>query len=67
MLNAANEVAVASYLDEKISFTSIPRVIEQAMDAHSPAAVSTLQAVRDVDRWARRYSQNAARGLELKV
>ena len=67
VLNAANEVAVASYLEERISFTSIPRIIEQAMDAHSPAPVSTLQTVREVDRWARRYSQNAARGLELKV
>jgi 1-deoxy-D-xylulose-5-phosphate reductoisomerase len=67
VLNAANEVAVASYLEEKISFVSIPRVIEQAMDAHSVSPVTTLEAVREVDRWARRYSQNVARGLELKV
>ena len=67
VLNAANEVAVASYLEEKISFVSIPRVIEQTMDAHSPAAVSTLDEVRAVDDWARVYSQNVARGLELKV
>ena len=67
VLNAANEVAVASYLEEKISFVSIPRVIEQAMEAHTPVAVSTLEAVREVDRWARLYSQNVARGLELKV
>ena len=67
VLNAANEVAVASYLEEKISFISIPRVIEQAMEAHTPVAVSTLEAVREVDRWARLYSQNVARGLELKV
>jgi len=67
VLNAANEVAVASYLEEKISFVSIPRVIEQAMAAHTPVAVSTLEGVREVDRWARLYSQNVARGLELKV
>jgi 1-deoxy-D-xylulose-5-phosphate reductoisomerase len=67
VLNAANEVAVASYLDEKISFVSIPRVIEQAMDAHSPVEVNTLAEVRALDRWARLYSQNVARGLELKV
>src|SRR5687768_6235208 len=35
VLNAANEVAVASYLEEKISFVSIPQVIEQTMDAHA--------------------------------
>jgi 1-deoxy-D-xylulose-5-phosphate reductoisomerase len=67
VLNAANEVAVASYLEEKISFTAIPAVIERAMDAHVAVAVSTLEAVREVDQWARLYSQNVARGLELKV
>ncbi len=67
VLNAANEVAVASYLHEKISFVSIPRVIAQTMDAHSTAPAATLDAVREIDRWARRYSQNVARGLELKV
>jgi 1-deoxy-D-xylulose-5-phosphate reductoisomerase len=67
ILNAANEVAVASYLNEQISFLSIPRVIEQAMDAHTAVSVSTLDEVRDLDRWARRYSQNLVRGLESKV
>jgi 1-deoxy-D-xylulose-5-phosphate reductoisomerase len=67
VLNAANEVAVASYLDEKISFTSIPRLIEQALDAHTAAAVNTLDEVRGVDAWARLYSQKVARELELKV
>ena len=67
VLNAANEVAVASYLEQKISFLSISRVIEQAMDGHSPEAVNTLDEVRAVDQWARRYSQNLVRGLELKV
>jgi 1-deoxy-D-xylulose-5-phosphate reductoisomerase len=67
VLNAANEVAVASYLDGKISFVSIPRLIEQAMDAHTSAEVCTLEAVRALDHWARNYSKNLVRGLELKV
>jgi 1-deoxy-D-xylulose-5-phosphate reductoisomerase len=67
VLNAANEVAVASYLDGRISFVSIPRLIEQAMDAHTSAEVFTLDAVRELDRWARNYSKNLVRGLELKV
>jgi hypothetical protein len=37
------------------------------MEAHRPAEVATLGAVRSVDRWAREYSQEIARGLELKV
>jgi 1-deoxy-D-xylulose-5-phosphate reductoisomerase len=67
VLNAANEVAVASYLDGKIAFISIPRVIEQAMDAHGGAPVDNVAAVREVDTWARVYSQNVSRELELKV
>ena len=67
VLNAANEVAVASYLEGKLSFSSIPMLIAQALDAHICRDVSTLEAVREVDRLARLYSQNAARGLELKV
>ena len=67
VLNAANEVAVASYLEEKISFQSIPRVIEQSMDAHAGGPVGTLDEVRELDRWARLYSQNLVRELELKI
>jgi 1-deoxy-D-xylulose-5-phosphate reductoisomerase len=67
VLNAANEVAVASYLEEKIPFLSIAHIIEQAMDAHAAGSVSTLDEVRTLDRWARLYSQNLVRGLELKI
>jgi 1-deoxy-D-xylulose-5-phosphate reductoisomerase len=61
VLNAANEVAVSSYLDERISFVAIPHVIEQTMNAHDGRSVATLEAVREVDGWARLYSQNVAR------
>jgi 1-deoxy-D-xylulose-5-phosphate reductoisomerase len=67
VLNAANEVAVASYLEEKISFVAISQVIEQALDAHAVVAVDTVEAVRELDRSSRLYSQNVARELELKV
>jgi 1-deoxy-D-xylulose-5-phosphate reductoisomerase len=67
VLNAANEVAVAAFLDGRLGFTSIPRLIERTMDAHEPRAVETIDEVRAVDRWARAYSQELARGLELNV
>jgi 1-deoxy-D-xylulose-5-phosphate reductoisomerase len=67
VLNAANEVAVALFLDGRIGFTSISQVIERTMDAHQPAEVPTLAAVRAVDRWARTCSHEIARGVELKV
>ena len=67
VLNAANEVAVARFLDGRIGFGSIPRVIELTMDAHRPARAATLDEVRAVDAWARAYSQDVARGVELNV
>jgi 1-deoxy-D-xylulose-5-phosphate reductoisomerase len=67
VLNAANEVAVARFLDSRLGFTEIHTVIERTMSAHRPAEVATLTAVRAVDRWAREYALEIAHGLELKV
>jgi 1-deoxy-D-xylulose-5-phosphate reductoisomerase len=67
VLNAANEVAVALFLEGRIGFTHIPQVIEQAMTAHQPVEVSTLVEVRAVDRWAREFSLDAARRVQSKV
>jgi 1-deoxy-D-xylulose-5-phosphate reductoisomerase len=67
VLNAANEIAVARFLEGRIGFTAIPQVIARAMDAHVPVEVSTIAAVRNVDAAARAHAQDIARGLELKV
>jgi 1-deoxy-D-xylulose-5-phosphate reductoisomerase len=66
-LNAANEVAVEAFLGRRLSFTAIPRVIEQAMDADADTAVPTVEAVRRADSQAREYARQICRGLELKV
>jgi 1-deoxy-D-xylulose-5-phosphate reductoisomerase len=52
-MNAANEEAVRAFLEEKISLTDIPRVIEEVMDAHETRAVESLDVVLDTDRSAR--------------
>jgi 1-deoxy-D-xylulose-5-phosphate reductoisomerase len=67
VLNVANEVAVARFLEGRLGFTSIPHVIETTMDAHTAAEIRTLADVRAVDRWAREYSHEIARGVELKT
>jgi 1-deoxy-D-xylulose-5-phosphate reductoisomerase len=56
VLNAANEVAVAAFLDGVLGFTGIPRLIADTMDAHAATSTTTLDAVRAVDRWARDYA-----------
>jgi len=67
VMNAANEVAVSRFLDNRIPFHGIAQIIEATMDAHSPAEVRTLQEVRGVDQWARDFSLEIARRIQLKV
>ena len=67
VLNAANEVAVARFLDGRIGFPAIAGVIEQTMAAHTPAEVATISGVRAVDAWAREQAAATAREVELKV
>ena len=65
VLNAANEVAVSSFLEGRLGFTQIAQVIAQAMDAHSREPAPTLADVRRVDAWARLQAAELARELEL--
>jgi 1-deoxy-D-xylulose-5-phosphate reductoisomerase len=67
VLNAANEVAVARFLEGRIGFPAIAQVIEQTMAAHRLVEVETLSSVRYVDAWAREHALEAAREVELKV
>jgi 1-deoxy-D-xylulose-5-phosphate reductoisomerase len=65
VLNAANEIAVAAFLDGKLSFLSIAGVIERAMDANRAGNVGSLADVRTVDGWARGFAQDLV-GLQSK-
>jgi 1-deoxy-D-xylulose-5-phosphate reductoisomerase len=56
-MSAANEIAVASFLDRRISFMEIPRVIESSMQAHNTQPCSSIEAVLEADRWARRHAE----------
>jgi len=67
VLNAANEVAVQAFLDGKLGFTAIARVIERTMNAHQPEDVSSLAVVRRADTWGREYAREMSRELELTV
>ena len=69
ILNAANERAVEAFLDQRLGFTAIPAAIERALDAgerRQAGDVRTLAAVREVDAWARRFTDELIRGLESK-
>ena len=63
VLNAANEVAVAEFLQLRLGFTAIPAIIREAMDAYERggrAGIAGLDDVRAVDRWARTFAAAAA-------
>ena len=52
-LNAANEVAVSSFLQGRIGFLSIPALVEQTLAALPTAPAASLEALRDADARAR--------------
>ncbi|MSQ59939.1 MAG: 1-deoxy-D-xylulose-5-phosphate reductoisomerase [Betaproteobacteria bacterium] len=57
VLNAANEIAVQAFLDERVSFTQIPRIIEETMGRLRLPEPNTLEEVMDTDAQARREAR----------
>lgn len=53
-LNAANEIAVQAFLDNKIRLSDIPKIIESVMNDHESKTVSSLELVLETDAWARK-------------
>ena len=53
VFNAANEVAVAAFLEGVIPFGRISETIEMTLEAHQPGPATSVEAVRAADRWAR--------------
>lgn len=62
VLNAANEIAVARFINREISFTDIPKLIEMAMNAYTVKYNYTIEDVLEADKWAREYTKT----LEVK-
>jgi 1-deoxy-D-xylulose-5-phosphate reductoisomerase len=55
VLNAANEAAVALFLEEKIPFGGIPRLVEKALKSRTQRPARSLEDVTAADRWARDF------------
>ena len=58
VLNAANEIAVHSFLSGKIRFTDIPVIIEKTMVQHAPFPIDSIESVMEADQWARKTAEN---------
>ncbi len=69
VLNAANEEAVALFLDEKIRFLEIPKLIEKTLDRFSTQNILTpsLDDILESDRWARATTLDIAGKNAVRV
>lgn len=56
VLNAANEIAVGSFLERRIRFTDIPDLIRLTLDHHEIIKLNNIEDVLLVDRWARDFT-----------
>ena len=64
VLNAANEVAVAAFLEKSISFVKIPEVIEKTMKYHTVVTDPTLSDILEADQWARKQAEDLIKALK---
>ena len=58
VFNGANEVAVAAFLQKRISFTRIYEIVKKTMDHHRTMPADSLDAIRNADHLARQYAQS---------
>ena len=70
VLNAANEVAVSAFLEQRLAFTGIAEVIRHTMDAYElngaarVTGLASLTNVREIDAWARAFAARATAGVQ---
>jgi 1-deoxy-D-xylulose-5-phosphate reductoisomerase len=57
--NAANEVAVAAFLDGRLPFLGIPEVAERTLDAADGSPAADVESLHEADREARRLAEQA--------
>jgi len=64
VLNAANEVAVEAFLENSLSFTNIPKIIEKTMGQHRVVTHPTLNDILEADQWARKQAEDLIKDLK---
>lgn len=61
VLNAADEVAVYAFLDGRIKFTMIARIVEKTLSRYKSGSAVSLEAVLEADRWGREAARELIR------
>lgn len=67
VLNAANEVAVAAFLDKQLRFTDIANVIESVMERTSQPEADSLDVILRVDAEARTQAERMISSMPMQV
>jgi 1-deoxy-D-xylulose-5-phosphate reductoisomerase len=67
VLNAANEVAVEAFLDKKISFTSMARLVSRTMAEHKVLKAATIAETVNASNWAKGKAGEIVRNYELRI
>jgi 1-deoxy-D-xylulose-5-phosphate reductoisomerase len=62
VMNAANEIAVAAFLDRQVRFPQIWQIVETVMDGHTSVAHPNLDAILAADQWAREQARAVISG-----
>lgn len=65
-LNAANEVAVAGFLEGRLSFQGIAEIVDEVLQGHPGGGASSLEAIMQADRGARQRARRSLEGREGK-
>jgi 1-deoxy-D-xylulose-5-phosphate reductoisomerase len=60
-LAAADEEAVAAFLEGRIRFTQIPALLADTLESHAPVASPTLEQIMTADDWGRRFARKWTR------
>jgi 1-deoxy-D-xylulose-5-phosphate reductoisomerase len=56
-LNAANEIAVSAFIEKKIDFIYLPKIIEKVLVLHKSMKDPSLEEILQADLWARRRTK----------
>jgi 1-deoxy-D-xylulose-5-phosphate reductoisomerase len=64
VMNAANEIAVAAFLDRQVRFPQIWQTVEEVMNRHASVAHPDLDAILRADQWAREEATRFVKSLE---
>lgn len=66
--NCANEIAASAFMEGRITFTDISRLIDEALTNHEPISIiEDIDTIWEVHRWTKRYVESRLRGFTCSM